>query len=71
MKAQQKISFTVELKNGEQATYMADNKQHMILMVAALKKHHSGIKVIRASIQLSKVLVIETNGRTTILAKAG
>jgi hypothetical protein len=71
MRAQQKISFTIVLKNGEQATYLADNLEHFILMVAALKKHHGNIIVIKQSIKKSKVLVINENGRTTILAKAG
>jgi hypothetical protein len=71
MKAQRKISFTIELKTGETVTYMANNEAHMILMVAALKKHHKEVRVIKDSIEVSRVLVIETNGRTTIVAKAG
>jgi hypothetical protein len=69
MKAVRKISYQVELKNGETVVYMADNKQEMVLQIAALKKHHGAIKV--SNIEVSKVIVLETRGRTTIVAKAG
>ena len=69
MKAQRKISYQVELKNGETTVYMANNKQEMVLQIAALKKHHGQIRI--SDITVSKVLVVETNGRTMIVSKAG
>lgn len=69
MKAQRKILFTVII-NKTEVTYMADNKEHLILMIAALKKHHNGLRVIKSSIKLSNVLVFTNNGRTMILDKA-
>jgi hypothetical protein len=68
MKAQRKISYTVTLENGENSVYMADNKTEMVLQIAALKKYHGQIYV--SNIEVSKVLVIEFNGRTTVIAKA-
>lgn len=69
MKAVRKISYKVELENGESMVYTANDRTEMVLQIAALKKHHGRIKV--SEITVSKVIVLETNGRTTIVAKAG
>jgi hypothetical protein len=73
MKKVQKINFTVQLKNGQLMPLMADNKEHFILSVAALRKHYGArnVKVVRESIKLSKVIRLENKGRVTIIDKAG
>ena len=69
MKAQQIISFKMTLKDGSNSVYTAVSKEDLVLKIAALKKFHGSIRI--SEITLSKVLVMNTNGRTTIIAKAG